>query len=103
MEFRIKRKLSSTLSQYSKEELDLSFKFAKLLTSELGDFVKAILLYGSTDAQKNMSRQTKIMVIPDDISYELDSDLVESYRIITEKAIEKISPRISVSTMKLSS
>lgn len=100
MEFKIRRKLARNMNSYRKEDLDLAYKYAKYLYKEMGDFIKAIILHST---KKESLPQLKILVIVDDVSFEISSEMIESYRIISEKIIDKISSSFVVKTMKLSS
>jgi len=98
MEFRIKRKVSKNNVNYSKEKLDIAYNFARKLLKEIGDFVKVVVLHGADSPET-----IKIIAITDDISFEISHEMVETYRIISEKIIESTDSRITLTTMKLSS
>lgn len=101
MQFKIKRKISKNIKRYSEDDLDYSYKFAKLLYKEIGDFIKAIILYQVTE--EKIENKIKMMVIVDDISFEMSPEIIETYRIVTEKNIDRVDSRIKVTTIKLSS
>lgn len=102
MEFKIRRKANPNLKHYKREDLDLAYEFAKKMYKEFGTFLKAVVLFGST-ARKGASVDIDILVVVDDITTYLSSELVEAYRIITEKIVVKTSTKIHVTSLKFTS
>lgn len=101
MDFKIsKRNYESKESLYEKEVLDHAYNFAKKIYKEAGDLIKGIILFGSAARRKQKSNDIDILLILDDLSFVLTNELVEAYRIITEKTIVDVSPRIHVTTLK---
>lgn len=101
MEFKIKHNIDSKESNFKKEDLDIAYSFAKQIYDEFGTFLKAVILFGSV--AKNEQKQGSdidILIIVDDISIEMTSEIVETYRIITEKIIAKTSFRLHVTSLK---
>jgi len=103
MEFRIDKIANPNVVKYKKNDLDLAYDFAKKIYKEFGDFIKAIVLFGSTARKKVHTGDVDILIIIDDITIKLTAEIVEAYRIITEKTIIKISKRLHVTTLKLTS
>ena len=70
---------------------------------EFGDFLKAIVLFGST-AKRTPGRHgdVDILVVVDDVTITPTQELVEAYRIIVEKLVTDVSTRLHVTTVKLS-
>ncbi len=103
MRFEVKEREQKNLTRYLNEDLELARKFAKILYKEFGRFITALVLFGS--AAKNVpnpSRDIDILVILDDVRIRFSKELVETYRIIAEKAIATTDPkRFHVQSMKL--
>jgi predicted nucleotidyltransferase len=90
---------------YSKDEFEISLKFSKVIVKEFEEFVKGIVLFGS--AAKTVGTSDKsdidILIIVDDVTIIMNDHLVEAYRIIVEKAVNDVSRKIHVTTLKLTS
>jgi predicted nucleotidyltransferase len=101
LDFKIHKKTRETNeSKYSKEVLNYTYEFSKRLHKEAGDLVKGIVLFGSAARRKQNSNDIDILLILDDTKFVLTSELVEAYRIITEKIIYEVSPRLHITTLK---
>jgi len=104
VEFKIEKIKNPNFEQYPKDDLDIAYKFAKKIYKELGAFLKSIVLFGSSVKKKNpKKRDIDIMLIVDDVSTKLNPEMVEAYRIITEKIIVETSNKLHVTTLKLTS
>lgn len=104
MEFRV-HEHKKNLSNYHKSDLDIAYAFSKDVYKECGELIKAIVLFGSTardHPDSNKHADIDIMIILDDVHYQISAEVAESYKIITEKIILAISRRIHVTTIKLS-
>ena len=103
MRFDVKEREQKNISRYMNEDIELARKFARIVYHEFGKFVSALVLFGS--AAKNVpnpNRDIDILVILDDVRIRFSKELVETYRIITEKAIGATDPkRLHVQSMKL--
>lgn len=104
MEFDIKKSENPNTRKYEKEDLQLAYDFSKRVYDEFGQLVKAIVLFGSTAkyGKKSSKGDIDILVIVDDVSMVMTREIIETYRIITEKTIVKVSPRLHVTSIKLS-
>lgn len=102
MEIDIQGRVNPNLEHYRKEEVELAQKFAHELYKEMGRFVKAIVLFGSS-ARKTSTPKSDIdvLVLIDDLSIILSRDVADTYRIIIEKIILKVSRRLHVVTLRL--
>lgn len=103
MKYNIHKKHSKTKQKYSTANIDLVYKFSKEIHEELGDLVKAIILFGSAARKKQDVNDIDVLLILDDVSIRLVPELVQTYRIIVEKAVQKTSPKIHVTSMKFTS
>ncbi|MBU0980816.1 MAG: nucleotidyltransferase domain-containing protein [Nanoarchaeota archaeon] len=103
MEFKLQKKVNPNVTRYQKDELDIAYEFAKVMHKEFGGFLKAIVLFGSTARKEKKTADIDILVLVDDTATLLTRELVEAYRIITEKLILNVSKRIHVTSIKLTS
>ncbi len=105
MEFDIKQNafLENQKKKYIREEVDIAYDFAKLMTKEFKDLIKAIVLFGSTARKNNIKGDIDILVIIDDIFVDLTRPVVQGYRILTAEIINKVSPKIHVTSMRVTS
>lgn len=104
MEFEIKKNnIQENKDNFSKSELDLGYEFAKEMKKEFGDFIKSIVLFGSS-AKKQEEGTTKgdidVLLVVDDLTFQLSPEFVEGYRIITETVIERVSTRLHVTSLR---
>jgi uncharacterized protein (UPF0332 family)/predicted nucleotidyltransferase len=106
-EFKFYPRENPALALYSKEDRELARKFAKHLYDEMGNFLKAVVIFGSATkaGQKKRSKNSDIdiLVIVDDVTLELTKEIITTYRIIVEKIVVDVSPRIHVTTLRLTS
>jgi predicted nucleotidyltransferase len=107
MKYKIEKKHNPNATKYKKDDLDLTIAFSKLAYEELKEIIKGIILFGSaaktelvnpTDEEKDID----ILILLDDISVDINKEITEAYRIITAKMVAKVSSRIHVTTLKLS-
>lgn len=103
MKFAIKPR--GAKKKYPETELKIARKFAKKVYRELGDFVVAMCLFGSSArGERKRHGDIDIIIIVDDVHVQLNKEIVETYRIIVAKAVADIDPkRLHVQTMEWSS
>lgn len=110
--------------KYSQEISEITINFSKEIMKELKQFIRSIILFGSSsreilrgidgeilsNIEKKMSMHSysqksdiDILIIFDDVSYVLSKEILEFYNIIVSKARKKVSPRIHVTTVSLTS
>lgn len=101
MKFNIPVRENPNISKYKKEDLDIARDFSRKLYREFGNFLKAVVVFGSL-ARKKETKESDIdvLVIIDDITMRMTPEVVEAYRVITEKVIGEISKRLHVTSMK---
>ncbi|MBI2550616.1 nucleotidyltransferase domain-containing protein [Candidatus Woesearchaeota archaeon] len=103
MEFQVPKQQNPNIKSYNKEELRVAYEFAKRMHGEFGDFLKAIVLFGSTAKHiVNKAGDVDLLVVVDDVTVTPTQELVEAYRIIVEKMVTDVSTRLHVTTIKLS-
>lgn len=101
MKFDIKRRENPNLSKYNYDDLELVRTFAKKVYDEFGDFIMGIVLFGSTArGAKGDLGDIDVLLILDDLNLELSEEVVQTYRIITERAIIDTSKKLHVVSMK---
>ncbi|MBI2573641.1 nucleotidyltransferase domain-containing protein [Candidatus Woesearchaeota archaeon] len=100
MEFKIERRVPRNTQKYPTDDLQLSRKFAQELSKELGDFLMGVVVFGSV-ARKQSTEQSDIdiLIITDDTNYIITEPLIEGYRLIVERVMEKISSRFHITSM----
>ncbi len=102
MEFRVQTIDNPNLEKYSKDDLGLAYEFSKRIYDEFGNFLKAIILFGSVARNKQKTGDIDLLVIIDDVTTELSPEIVQTYRIIVEKTVAGTSTKLHVTSLKLS-
>ncbi|MFH1592782.1 MAG: nucleotidyltransferase domain-containing protein [Candidatus Woesearchaeota archaeon] len=105
MKFPLRWKEKKTVKNFVSQDLEVARKFAKIMYTEFGTFVSALIVFGSSikDPSKPQ-RDIDILVILDDVKINFTRELVQTYRIITEKAIARVDPkRLHIQSMKFTS
>lgn len=103
MDFSIHKKRVKTKDDYSVANMDIAYKFSKEIHEELGDLVKGIVLFGSAARKKQDVNDIDILLVIDDVSIRLTPEIVQTYRILVEKIVHKVSEKIHVTSMKFTS
>lgn len=106
MKFTIPERVHPNIPKYPSIDFEYAKKFSKDLVEELQAFVKAIILFGSTAREEKPlygERDIDILVIVDDITKILSPEVVQTYRVITERVASKVSKRLHITTLKLTS
>jgi len=105
MKFDIPRRKSPNIERYPKEDLDVVYKFAGEMRKELGNFIKAIVIFGSTARRTKTRKEADIdvLVVVDDLTIILSPEIVEAYRLIVKKSIVKTSTRLHIISLRFTS
>ncbi len=104
MEAEIKHKeVDKNKAEYPDEDMDYAYKFAAGLSREVGKFTKGVILFGSKARKKGPSHDIDILVILDDVTVYWTKEFVQTYRIIIDNLIAKISKRLHITTFKYTS
>jgi len=103
LDFTIHKKTSKSKGNYTSNTLDIAYGFTKEIHKELKDLVKAVVLFGSSARKKQAANDIDILLIVDDVSIEFTPEIVQAYRILVEKTVVKISPKIHITSMKFTS
>lgn len=102
MESKIEERENPNKQKYRKEVLDTAYKFSAQIYKELGQYLKAIVLFGSSARKKNLTGDVDILLILDDTKSVLDASFMEAYKILVGKTVEKVSPKLHITTLKFS-
>ncbi len=102
MKFDVKKRRKRKLpTGFPKESYDTARKFAELAYKEFGDFIKGIILFGSVIRKGSKPKDIDVLVILDDVKIVFTEDIVQTYRIVMEKAIAQVDrERLHVQSMK---
>jgi uncharacterized protein (UPF0332 family)/predicted nucleotidyltransferase len=103
MDFKIETKDKANIVRYEKEEIDIAYEFSKEAKKELKDLLKAIILYGSTARRyksKDKIGDIDILLVLDDTAIEFTQELIQTYRIIVEKIVMKVSRKLHITSLR---
>lgn len=104
MEFKIEKRANENYFKYPTDDIKIADAFANKLKNELGDFLLSVIVFGSTVRLEATERSDiDVLVVTDDVSFQLTDPLVEAYRIITENVINATSRKLHVTSMTLTS
>tara|TARA_Y100000310_G_scaffold240171_1_gene244006 strand:- start:406 stop:1221 length:816 start_codon:yes stop_codon:yes gene_type:complete len=105
MKFKIEKTKHPNISKYRQVELKIATAFSNDVLKELKDYIKAIVLFGSTTKSAKPivagEHDIDILIIVDDLSIKISPEFVEAYRIIVEKIALRHSKRLHITTLKL--
>ena len=104
MKFDLPRKEHPNLEKYPKQDIDVAYNFANEIYKELGALIRAVVLFGSS-ARKAATEKSDIdiLVILDDLTISLTSEVTEAYRVIVQRSIVKASTRLHITTLRFTS
>ena len=101
MKFDIPRKDHPNLERYYKEDVETAYRFTNEIYKELGSFIRAVVIFGSTARrEKGPGGDIDILVIIDDLMMNMSPEVVEAYRLIVQKSIVRISTKLHITTMR---
>lgn len=100
MDFTIDSRPKPNVDKYSQEVMDVAYKFAEKAMKEFGSFLKAVVLFGSAARKASPEGDIDILLIVDDTAITVRPEIAQTYRIIVQKLIRDISPRLHVTTLK---
>lgn len=104
MQFKLQQKSHPNVPKYQTTDYDYAKRFAELLHAELKDFLKAAVLFGSTAREEKPlygERDVDVLIIIDDLTTVLSEEVIQSYRVITENTAAKVTHRLHITTLKL--
>jgi uncharacterized protein (UPF0332 family)/predicted nucleotidyltransferase len=104
MDFDIKKKnplIKEQEANYIKEEIDIAYSFSKAMMHEFKNFLKSIVLFGSTARKTNDKGDIDVLIILDDVEIQFNKGIVQGYRVLTEEIARKISNKLHITSMRL--
>jgi len=92
------------IKTYADKDIKTAREFVTKLYNEFGDFIKCAVLFGSL-SKKESSAESDIdlLVVIDDVLMQVTEELLDTYRIINERIIMDVSPRLHIHTIRLTS
>ena len=104
MEFKIERKENENLHKYPTDDLKLAQKFSEHLEQELGKFLLGVIVFGSSVRREHTDKSDiDVLVITDDATFVINEAMVETYKIIVENLMAKISMKLHITSMTFTS
>jgi len=104
MKFKVEKKERKVLAEYPEKEFAIAKKFAQRAWDEFGEFIKAIILFGSVVQTGKEKKDIDLLVILDDVRITFSPEIVQTYRIIMEEIIaETEREKLHVQSMKFTS
>ncbi|MBT7903694.1 hypothetical protein HN587_07560 [Candidatus Woesearchaeota archaeon] len=104
MEIKTETPINPNIKKYSKEDFDIAHKFAGEMYKEFGKFIACCALFGSTArGEKKKGGDIDILIIVDDLRVNMNDEVVEAYRIITDQLVAKLSKDLHIVSLKLTS
>ena len=102
MKFEVKHNKRKNIDKYYSKDIETARKFARLMYNEFGTFIRGLVLFGSTvKSPITPKKDIDILIILDDVKVKFSKELVETYRIITEKVVSNVDPqRLHIQSMK---
>jgi len=81
MQFKIGKKDDDNLQRYPTDDLKTANIFSKKLKKELQDFLVGVVLFGSSARKEsNEKSDIDILIIVDDIEFQMTQPFIETYR-----------------------
>ena len=104
MKFQIPRRTNHNVIKYPTEDYNITKSFTKRLKNEFGEFLKAVVLFGSAARHARGPRgDIDVLIVVDDLSMRMTREVIEAYKIIIEKIVAKLSTRLHVTSMTMTS
>lgn len=93
-----------TEKNYPTQDFEIAKTFAKRVYGEFGDFIKAIVLFGSVSKKKENASDIDILIVLDDVRIQFNEDIVQTYRVILQKIIADTNKdKLHIQSMKFTS
>src|SRR3989344_2758522 len=104
MQFRIQKRINENIHKYATDDVKVAQQFAQKVKNELGDFLVAVIMFGSSARMSaKEGSDIDVLIVGDDITFQLTPPLIESYRIIVENIVASTSRRLHVTSMTFTS
>ncbi len=104
MEFQIDKKPDENILKYPTEDVRIAEHFTLELKKELGEFLMGVAIFGSSARRESSERSDiDLLIVGDDASFKMTEPLIESYKIIVDNLITKVSTKLHITSMTYSS
>ncbi len=104
MRFSIEKTENENIHRYPTDDIKIAQDFALRLKNELGDFLTGVIIFGSTVRREaTEGSDIDVLVVGDDVSFQLSDALIEAYRIIIENVVRDTSAKLHVTSMTFTS
>ncbi len=104
MQFQVQKKTNENIHKYPTDDMKLAHDFSLRLKEELGDFLVAVVVFGSAARRATTEgSDLDILIIGDDLAFRLTPELMQTYTIIVERLIAQFSVRLHVTSMTYTS
>lgn len=101
MKFDLPRREHPNLEKYERHDVDLAYRFANELYSEMGSLIRGVVIFGSSARKTTTAKSdVDILVIIDDLMLSLSPEVLEAYRVIVNRLIVKVSTRLHITTLR---
>ena len=103
MDFKIEERENPNKVKYKESDLHLARKFSIKIKQEMGDMIKAVVVFGSSARKDAKAHDIDVLVLIDDLTFQLSRELVETYRVIVTKLVQAVSLKLHITSLKYSS
>ncbi|MFH1401256.1 MAG: hypothetical protein ABIH41_07105 [Nanoarchaeota archaeon] len=105
MDFDVQRRSPSGSLSWDPKDMDVAQRFAHQIRLELGEFLRAVIFFGSGThrSEKVDKSDIDIMLIVDDATIVVSPEVISAYRVIVANVAGKISQKLHINTLKLTS
>ena len=104
MKFEVKYNESRSKGSYAQQDFELAKIFSKKVYDEFGEFIRAIILFGSTAKGQQKTDDVDILIVLDDVKIQFNEEIVQTYRVILQKIIANTNPKkLHIQSMKFTS
>lgn len=93
---------SPNLKRYHEDNLKLARAYSGSVFKEFGDFVKAVVLFGSLTKDTSVrGGDVDVLVVIDDTLISLSQEVLDSFELINQRLILEVSPNLHVHAVSL--
>ncbi len=104
VKFEIKKRPHPNLPKYHEADQEIALKFAERCEKEIGEFMKAAVLFGSAVRAGPggvHEHDIDVLMIVNDLTIIATPELISAYRVIVERLAAETSRRLHINTMRL--
>jgi len=102
MKFVVQRREHPNIRRYG-PDYTLAKQFSDAVQKELGEFLKAVVLFGSTAKESGIAgeRDIDILMVVNDLTLVASPEVISAYRVIVDNAAARVSKRFHINTMRI--